>query len=67
MINAFAHVVVSEGLVDERYVAERCDTEAFEAWREFILKPENSPEVVSEATGVPAEDIRAAARLYAQA
>lgn len=67
MINAFAHVVVSEGLVDEAYVKERCDTEAFEAWKEFILKPENSPEVVSESTGVPAEDIRAAARLYGQA
>lgn len=67
MINAFAHVVVSEGLVDEDYVAERCDTEAFEAWKEFILKPENSPEAVGAVAGVPAEDIRAAARLYAQA
>jgi formate dehydrogenase major subunit len=67
MINAFAHVIVSEGLVDEAYVAERCDTEAFAAWREFILKPENSPEVVSEITGVPAEDIREAARLYGSA
>lgn len=67
MINAFGHVVVSEGLVDEEYVRERCDTEAFEAWKQFILKPENSPEVVSGSTGVPAEDIRAAARLYGQA
>ncbi len=67
MINAFGHVIVSEGLVDEAYVKERCDVEAFEAWKEFILKPENSPEVVSESTGVPAEDIRAAARLYGQA
>ncbi|HKU14093.1 MAG TPA: formate dehydrogenase subunit alpha [Steroidobacteraceae bacterium] len=67
MINAFAHVVVSEGLVDEEYVAQRCDTEAFAAWREFVLKPENSPEAVSEISGVPAADIRAAARLYAQA
>jgi formate dehydrogenase major subunit len=67
MINAFAHVVVTEGLVDEAYVAERCDTEAFEAWKEFILKPENSPEAVSRITGVPAEDIRGAARLYGQA
>jgi formate dehydrogenase major subunit len=67
MINAFAHVVVSEGLVDEAYVAERCDTEAFAAWKEFILRPENSPEAVSKIAGVPAEDIRAAARLYGQA
>ena len=67
MINAFAHVIVSEGLVDEAYVAERCDMEAFAAWKEFILKPENSPEAVSPIAGVPAEDIRGAARLYAQA
>jgi formate dehydrogenase major subunit len=67
MINAFAHVVVSEGLIDQDYVAERCDTEAFEAWKEFILRPENSPEAVSAISGVPAEDIRAAARLYGQA
>ncbi len=67
MINAFGHVIVSEGLVDEAYVKERCDVEAFEAWKDFILQPENSPEVVSESTGVPAEDIRAAARLYGKA
>ena len=67
MINAFAHVVVSEGLVDEGYVAERCDTEAFAAWKEFILRPENSPEAVGKITGVPAEDIRSAARLYGEA
>jgi formate dehydrogenase major subunit len=67
MINAFAHVVVSEGLVDEAYVAERCDTDAFEAWKEFILRPENSPEAVGKIAGVPAEDIHAAARLYGEA
>ena len=67
MVNALAHVVVSEGLVDEQYVAERCDTESFEAWKAMILKPENSPEEVEKVSGVPAEDIRAAARLYAGA
>ena len=67
MINAFAHVVVSEGLVDEAYVAERCDTEAFAAWKEFILRPENSPDAVSRISGVRAADIRGAARLYGQA
>jgi formate dehydrogenase major subunit len=67
VVNALAHVVVSEGLVDEHYVAERCDTESFEAWKAMILKPENSPEEVEKVSGVPAEDIRAAARLYAEA
>ncbi|NNM05059.1 MAG: formate dehydrogenase subunit alpha [Gemmatimonadetes bacterium] len=64
MINAFAHVILTEELVDEGYVQERCDTESFEAWRTMILRPENSPEAVSEISGVPAEDIRGAARLY---
>jgi formate dehydrogenase major subunit len=67
IINALAHVVVSEGLVAEQYVAERCDTESFEAWKAMILKPENSPEEVEKVSGVPAEDIRAAARLYGEA
>ncbi len=67
MINAFAHVAVAEGLVDESYVNERCDLDSFEAWKKQILKPENSPEVVSEISGVPADDIRNAARLYASA
>jgi formate dehydrogenase major subunit len=67
MINAFAHVVVEEGLVDEKYVRERCDAESFEAWKALMLRPENSPETVSEITGVPAADIRNAARLYGTA
>ena len=67
MINALAHVIVSEGLVDEDFVASRCEPEAFAAWRNFVLQPENSPDVVAGITGVPAEAIRAAARLYAAA
>src|SRR5690606_6677182 len=62
---AMAHVVVTEGLVDEAYVAERCEVEDFEIWRRFIAEPRNAPEAVEAITGVPAADIRAAARLYA--
>ena len=65
MINAMAHVVVTEGLVVEGFVNERCDLAAFEQWRAFILEQRNSPEAVETVTGVPAGDIRAAARLYA--
>ncbi|MFC4950659.1 formate dehydrogenase subunit alpha [Pseudonocardia sp. GCM10023141] len=65
MINAMAHVVVTEGLVAADFVAERC--EGFAEWAEFIARPENSPEAVAVTTGVPAADIRAAARLYASA
>jgi formate dehydrogenase major subunit len=67
MINALAHVIVTEGLVDEAFVAERCEAEAFAAWRDFVLREENSPEVVSGIIGVSADAIRAAARLYAGA
>ncbi len=67
IINALAHVIVSEGMVDDKYVDERCDVESFEAWKAMILKPENSPEAVAEVSGVPADEIRAAARLYGSA
>ena len=67
IINAFAHVAISEGLIDETYISERCDLESFASWKEQILKPENSPEMVAEISGVPANVIRDAARLYASA
>jgi formate dehydrogenase major subunit len=65
MINALAHVIVAEGLVAEEYVKERCDMAAFEQWRKFIAEERNSPEATEKFTGVPAADVRAAARLYA--
>ncbi len=65
VINAIAHVVVTEGLVNEAFVAERCETGPFEQWRQFIAQERNSPEALESATGVPAGDVRAAARLYA--
>ncbi|HEY7687727.1 MAG TPA: molybdopterin-dependent oxidoreductase, partial [Dongiaceae bacterium] len=48
MINAIAHTIVSEGLANDKFVAERCDPKDFAAWKEFILKPENSPEAVEK-------------------
>jgi len=65
IINALAHVVVSEGLVNEEFVKERCDLVAFEQWRKFIAEERNSPEAMEHAIGVPATDLRGAARLYA--
>src|SRR5690606_23498056 len=37
IINALAHVVLSEGLEDKAFIEQRCDTEAYQDWREFIL------------------------------
>ena len=65
IINALAHVVIAEGLYNEAFVRERCELAAFEKWKAFILAPHNSPEASAEVTGVPAEAVRAAARLYA--
>lgn len=65
MITALAHVIVTEGLVAEDYVAERCDPKSFREWREFVAREENSPEATESITGVPAEQVRGAARMYA--
>ncbi|VAW21262.1 NAD-dependent formate dehydrogenase alpha subunit [hydrothermal vent metagenome] len=65
MINAFAHVVVSEKLFDRDFIAARCDSQSFDQWCEFALDEVNSPENVSKITGVDAADIAAAARLFA--
>lgn len=67
IINALAHVVVTEGLEDKNFVATRCDEKAYQAWRKFISEPRHSPEVLEEITGVAAEDVRNAARAYANA
>jgi formate dehydrogenase major subunit len=65
IINAFAHVVIAEGLEKKEFIEKRCDLDAYNDWRTFILDPRNSPEAVEEETGVPAETVRAAARLFA--
>jgi formate dehydrogenase major subunit len=65
VINALAHVVVTEGLLNEAYVRERCEPADFGAWRSFIAEPRNSPEATEALTGVPAATVRGAARLYA--
>jgi formate dehydrogenase major subunit len=67
LINSVAHVVVTEGLVKEAFVRERCDLASFEKWRRFVAQPANSPESMEAVTGVPAASVRAAARLYATA
>jgi formate dehydrogenase major subunit len=67
MMNAFAHVLINEGLLDENFVRERCDLESFNAWQEFATQEENSPAAVAKITGVPEEDIRLAAKLFAAA
>ncbi|WP_399677452.1 formate dehydrogenase subunit alpha [Xenophilus sp.] len=65
VITAMAHVVVTEGLLADAYIAERCEDASFQAWKAFVARPENSPEATERVSGVPAELLRGAARLYA--
>jgi formate dehydrogenase major subunit len=65
VINALAHVIVTEGLVDEAFVAGRCEPEAFGRWRDFVAQERNSPEALERESGVPAAEVRKAARWYA--
>ncbi len=67
MLNALAHVVVTEGLEQRDFIAERCDPAAYAEWRAFVAEQRNSPEALEQYTGVPAANVRAAARLYATA
>ncbi|HTI66630.1 MAG TPA: formate dehydrogenase subunit alpha [Caulobacteraceae bacterium] len=65
MLTALAHVIVTEGLADEAFIRERCDLEAYAGWAAFVSETRNSPEALEKTLGVPAADVRAAARLYA--
>ena len=65
VVTSLAHVIVTEGLVNEKFVRERCDWDEFQDWAAFVSDPRHSPEEVEKLTGVPAESIRGAARLYA--
>ena len=67
VMNALAHVVVTEGLAREDYVRARCELPEYEKWQAFIALPKNSPEALEPETGVPAAQIRGAARLFAKA
>ena len=65
VLTAMAHVIVTEGLEDKTFIAERCDDEAFAAYREFVSDRRHSPEATALVTGVNAQTLREAARLYA--
>ena len=65
VVTAMAHVIVTEGLFDEAFIRERCDWDEFQEYVEFVRDPRHAPEAVELLTGVPADDLRAAARLFA--
>lgn len=63
LFNGMMHVILEEGLQNKTFIAER--TENFEELEKMVKA--YTPERVSEICEVDAEDIRRAARLYAQA
>ena len=65
VLTALAHVIVTEGLVDEAFVRERCDWSDFGEWAKFVALPNNSPEAIAIMTGVDPKALREAARLFA--
>jgi formate dehydrogenase major subunit len=67
VINALAHVIVTEGLTREEYVSERCERDSYEQWKAFVADPRHSPEATEAVTGVAATIVRQAARLYGKA
>ncbi|MCO5063597.1 MAG: formate dehydrogenase subunit alpha [Rhizobiaceae bacterium] len=67
VVTAMAHVIVTEGLFDEKFIRERCDWSEFEDYAEFVSEKRHSPEEVEKLSGVPADLLRKAARLYARA
>ena len=62
LLNAMAKVILDEGLWDESFVTNR--TEEFDAWREVVDR--YNLEYAERITGVPADDIAEAARIYAK-
>ncbi len=65
VLTAMAHVIVTEGLANEKFVKERCDWDEYSHWAEFVSQARNSPENLQPVTLVDAGELRAAARLYA--
>jgi formate dehydrogenase major subunit len=65
ILTALAHVIVTEGLVDETFVRDRCDWSEFEDWAAFVSLPQHSPEATAVSTGVDPQAVRGAARLFA--
>lgn len=65
VLDSIAHVIVREGLFNERFVRDRCEWDEFEGWSALVSSDRYAPERIGPEAGIAAEDIRRAARLYA--
>lgn len=62
-LNGFMHVIIEEKLLDKEFIDARC--EGFDELRKTVKK--YTPEHVEKIAGIPADDLRRAARIYAGA
>jgi len=65
LLNGMMHVILAEGLADEAFIAERMDLDSYKGLKAVLAA--YPPVHAAEITGVPADDIRRAARLYGEA
>jgi formate dehydrogenase alpha subunit len=63
VINGLMNIIINEGLLAKDYIEKR--TEGFEALKEAVAK--YTPYYVEEISGIPAEDLKTAARMYGAA
>jgi len=63
LINGMMNIIITEGLADEAFISQR--TEGFDELEALVA--EYTPEKVKEISGLPANGLREAARIYAKA
>jgi formate dehydrogenase alpha subunit len=61
VLSGLMNVIINEGLEDKAFIKER--TEGYEELRRVVMQ--YTPERVEEICGIPADDLQAAARVYA--
>ncbi len=60
-LNGIMNVIINENLLDEKFINERC--EGFDEFKKVVL--DDTPQKTEEITGIPADDLIKAARIYA--
>jgi len=64
-LNSFIHVILEEGLEDEKFIQDHLESESFQEMKKIVMSPRYSPENTEKVTSIPAHDLRRAAILFA--
>ncbi|MGL1956037.1 MAG: formate dehydrogenase subunit alpha [Colwellia sp.] len=65
VLNAIAHVLVTQNLIDTKYIENQLDQSFVQDYMEFIKQDQHSPEYVAKIAEVSSYDIVKAANIYA--